>query len=227
MAATWTASPEIRSDLAADREGTEDRMARALGAVVGAWYPGDVVALDKSRAWLHHVPLLRAVAPDARMIVCVRDLRGILASVEKQNAANLPILSENPDRTLAGRATAMMSPGGLIGGPLAGVEDALRRRWDNVVIVQYEQLAASPALVLERLYSELGLDYYDHDFDAVENQATDLDVQYLHKFPHEGKGRVEPHDPDEWQRWVSGDIASEIMAQHRGFCVAFGYNQAS
>lgn len=223
MSAVWTQAPEIRSDLAHDRKGTEQRLARALGAVVKAWYPGKGIVFDKSRAWLHHVPLLRSAMPDARLIVCVRDPRNVLASIEKQNAKHMPMLSENPDRTLAGRTTAMFAPNGMIGGPLAGVEDALRRRWDGLVVVQYEQLSQTPELVLERVYADLGLPYFAHDFDHVENVSTDLDSQYLHKFPHEGCGKVEACDPEEWKQWVSTDIASELLARHRGFCAAFGY----
>jgi hypothetical protein len=164
------------------------------------------------------------------LFVCVRDLRSIFASVEKQHAKN-PIIDEanNPaELTAYNRADRMFSPNGMLGQQIMGIEDLIRRNLRNqdgkpfVYPVQYETFAQSPQLVLDRIYSVTEEEPFEHDFENVENVATDVDGLYGNKFPHIGAGKVEP-STDDWKEHVPGDIAQLVMSKFQGYNRAFGY----
>jgi len=226
LSALWSNSPEIKADLARDAKGTEKRLNDAVKALIGAWYKGRGVVFDKSRGWAHNALPLKKLYPEARIIVTVRDLRSIFASIEKHHAAN-PLLDHaaNPqEKEIYTRADQMFSPQGMIGLTVGGVMDLMRRKPPGLFVVQYETFAENPDMIMDRLYAEIGEPRCEHDFAKVENTATDLDALYLNKFPHEGSGRVEAVDRDEWRRHVPQDVAGAIMQTHAGFNQAFGYN---
>lgn len=219
-------APEVKSELANDRKNTERRIRKTLRGIIEGWYAGNAadVIFDKGRGWGHIGSLLFDLYPDARLVICVRDLREIFASIEKQHH-KFPAFDDaaNPnERTTYSRADRYFSPEGMIGFPIVGVEDLLRRRPKGLIVFQYETFVASPEDTLRKLYAELGEPWFDHDLESVESTATDLDALYLHKFPHEGSGAVA--DPGEqWQQYVSPDIATEIMNRYPGYNRAFGY----
>ena len=231
ISGTWTKAPEIKSELINDKEGTEARMVRAARALVEGWYAdkGDVV-FDKGRFWNLGAPLLRQLFPDSQMFVCVRDLREVFASIEKQQAKN-PMLDEagNPtELTQHNRADRMFSPQGLIGQQVMGIEDLLGRNLRDEAgkpfahPVQFETFVQSPQLILDRIYLALGETPYLHDFDNVVNTATDADALYNNKFPHTGEGKIEP-PVDDWKKHVPPDIAALIMQRFPKYNHAFGY----
>lgn len=194
-------TPEVKSDLAADREAAEARLVRASRAYLHAWYD-DVapVVFDKARSWSTSALLLEQLVPDAKMIVLVRDPRAVFASIERQHA-RFPLLdvAQTPvERTVYDRASKLFAPEGIIGQCIVGVEDLLRRRLPSLVLVHYEHLVAEPEMVLRRIYQEIGEEYYAHDFVNIKNTATDLDVMYFNKFPHDGSGPVEVRE-DYWR----------------------------
>ena len=234
MSQFWAQQPEVKSEIHNDPDGTHDRMREAMRGVIRGWYGSEpefdaegTVVFDKSRAWGHHAELLADVWPSARIIVCVRDLRDVFASIERQHRKT-PAINDSPDpygRTLYGKADRMFAATGIIGAPLQGIEDMLRRQ-SNIVAIAYEWLASAPEDALRRLYAAIGEPYYDgHDFGNVENQATDLDALYLNKFPHEGSGAVSPPS-DHWGDVVPPDIAQTIMGRFPAYNRAFGYTGA-
>jgi len=161
---------------------------------------------------------------EAQLLVCVRDLRAILASIEKQHAKN-PLLDEagRPvELTVAGRADKLFSPEGLVGQHIMGVMDLVNRQLPYVHIIQYEQFVRNPAQVLERVYSALEEGPFAHNFENVESTASDVDGVYLHKFPHDGSGKIEPSS-DNWQEHVPPNIAAGLMQTFTGYNQAFGY----
>lgn len=220
----FSEQPEVKSDLHADPGELQRRLRTVMQATCGAWYAGrggDVV-FDKSREWTLHHELLWTLFPAAKLIVTVRDLKEVYASVLKQHSRN-PLLRTVPGTAL-GRSERLFSPQGLIGGPLAGVMDLQRRRSPSAVFVQFEHLVQSPEEAMRALYEQLDEPYFVHDFERVENKATDLDALYLNKYPHEGAGKVSPPGV-QWHHWMELPAAREIEQIFAGFYNAF-YPQA-
>lgn len=216
---------ELKSDLARDREGTEQRIKNSMRAFFDTWYgehEGKIV-FDKCRAWTHHTLALRALYPDSKMIILVRDLREVFASVEKQHRKT-PLFEDASTakaKTIYGRADSMFSPGGVIGNPLEGLKDVIDRGLD-ALFVRYEDLAAYPQQTMSKIYCYLLEEEFEHDFEDVQNTATDPDHLYLFKFPHKGEGKVEAAKP-QWQEFMSDDLGATIMSRFEWFNDHFRY----
>ena len=183
------------------------------------------VIFDKGREWANNVLALHAVLPLAVVVVMVRDLRAIYASIEKQHRAN-PLLDDSVmpfGKTQVESARQLFAPDGLIGSAIWGVEDIVRRRPKNCIIVPYEAFSDNPQHHINQIYYALGMDPFEHNFDSVENVAEDVDALYLDKFPHQGCGKVEPCNRDEWREYVAPDIAQEIMRVSPFYNQTFGY----
>ena len=225
LSSFFAQQPEVKSELHANQDATLERIRCAMRGTVNGWYAEhrERVVFDKSRAWSHYGPLLADLFPDAKLILCVRDLRDVFASVERQHRSTL-VLDDAADpygRTVYGRADRMFGPTGVIGAPIQGIEDLLRRRVEPIVLT-YEYFVRAPGDAMRKLYAGLGLDYFEHDFAEVQSTATDLDALYLNKFPHDGSGKVEPRGTT-WHDVVPQDIASTIIGRFPAYNRAFGY----
>lgn len=218
---------EYKSMLDDNREEAEARLVDSVRAFVATWHnkPGKEVVFDKSRTWASNALVLNQLYPDAKLIVMVRDLRAVFASVEKQHRRS-PILDDSGSiqaKAIFDRADKMFSPEGLIGMPIIGVEDLIRRNPKSVIWVQYESFARNPKMVMERIYAELGEEGFIHDFENVQNTAEDPDGFYLWKYPHTGSGKVSNDLIDEWKQFVSEDLAATIMQRFAFYNNSFGY----
>jgi sulfotransferase len=223
----WSSSIEVKSLLHEHKDETENRIRACAEGLVNNWYShkDEELIFDKSRLWTTSSLMLKSLYPNAKLIVCVRSLIDVFASIEKQYTKN-PLLDDatNPtDKTIYTRADTMFSSDGLIGGPIIGIEDLIRRDPDGVIFIMYESLVRQPDMIMEKLYAQLNEPLYDHDFDNVENTAEDPDGFYLHKFPHEGSGKVQPPAGDEWKRFISRDLASTITGRFPDYCKYFNY----
>lgn len=220
----WSQSPEVISDLAHDRTGTEARIDRAIVGLLSSWYEevdADVV-FDKGRLWvaLHEImPLI-----GGKVICCVRDPRTVMASIEKQREkAPALVWGGEVHQTQLERTHGLLGREGMVGGPLAHIEDLIRRGSPHAVAVIFERLVADPEATVRALYRDLEEPYFDHNFDSVEGTATDLDAQYLYKFPHQREAGPVKDPMTSWTAHVPQSIAEEITKSFPLFCGTFGY----
>jgi sulfotransferase len=205
------------------KEETEQRMNKSMTNLVEGWYEGKgkEVIFDKSRGWNTNHLMLKHLYPSAKIIVCVRDLRNVYSSVEKQHRKN-PLL-DGSIKTIYEKADKMFSPDGMLGGCIQGVEDIIRRDVD-AIYVKYEALAANPDKIMRQVYDYIDEDYYmEHNFDNVENVSIDCDGFYLNKFPHLGCGKVSPGDPKEYEKFLAPDLAKTIYDRFESYNKFFNY----
>ena len=218
------ASPEFKNHLEKQADRTQDRLKAAMEGYLTGWYKGHEIVFDKCRAWANDALMLKHLWPPAKIIVTVRDLRNIFASIEKEHR-KFPLLDVAKDcvhKTQSIKHQDMFT-GGLVGTCINGVKDLVRRDIDDVIVIKYEDLTSTPKDIMEQLYFQLGEDYYEHDYNNIENTAIDCDGFYLGKYPHKGCGAIQPRDPNEWQNYVSVDVANHIIKQHVDYNKLFGY----
>lgn len=225
----WSSSPEMKGFIRDDREGWDRRLRNVIKSISDAWHePEDgQIVFDKSRGWTYHLLDLWSVWPDAKVLVTVRDLRGIFASVEKQHRKTA-IFNEavtGNKKTIFSRADMLFSPDSLVGSPLIGLKDIFQRKLEGKVhFVKLEDLAASPGHTMGEVYKYLGLPYYDgHDYKNVENTAKDPDWMLLWKFPHEGSGEVKAIKDNCWEDYMNEEISTVINEKFAWYQSYFGY----
>jgi len=121
---------ELKAALAKEPELTTKRLDDMTRQMIECWYQNkDGVVFDKSRGWSFNALLLEKIFPEVKIIACVRDLRSVFGSVEKQHRRT-PVFDKamTPnDKTLLARADAMLSPEGLIGQCVLGTHDLMSR----------------------------------------------------------------------------------------------------
>jgi sulfotransferase len=162
------------------------------------------VAFDKSRGWMAFNPILREVfGEDYKMIVCVRDVKAIVASFEKLHRKNGIesndwgedfVLAQSPE----GRADIWLRDGNLVGLPIKRLRDAMRTNPDNFIFVSYPELTSQPKEVFERIHTELGLEPFEYDFDNVEQTVIEEDIIHGWKDLHNIRSKVEPNPVPGW-----------------------------
>jgi sulfotransferase len=188
--------------------------------------------LDKGRGWGIHFDLMAMIFDQDPKIICmVRDLRQILASMEKK-------FRQNPDKTRAienhnnvtGTTTLKRMMIHLQTAPVGIALDRLaeihHRGWSKkFLFIRYEDLTTQPKQAMERIYSYLDVPYFEHDFDNVE-QVTHEDDQ-VHGTPglHTIRPRVEPLAND-YMSILGRDAVRFIQNNYPWFFTLFGY-QAS
>jgi sulfotransferase len=233
ISVTWSQSSELMSDLINDRTATETQMGDSLRGFVEGWYKrhGDKTVFDKGRFWNHHSLMLRRFFPESHMFLCVRDLRQVIASTEKEHRKN-PMLNMTQGGsapfTAVDRINHVIEP---IEHDIVGIEDALRQRKLNEIagekprihVVQYESFISDPKKTIDMVYSVTGERPYAHDFDEVVNVAKDVDALYGYKYPHSGSGKIEPCEYD-WREYLPQDIADSLMSKFSVYNEALGYH---
>jgi sulfotransferase len=227
MSNLYSNSPEVMSLLTMEREKTEKRIVRSMQAVISAWYAEeDKHVFDKGRGWAANSLLLKQLYPASLIICMVRDPRNVFASLEKHHRKNpaLDYIANPQEKGLYARADAFFSPNGMIGSCILGIEDLVRRKPGNLLVIPYEEMVKNPQVVMDVVYEKMKVASFKHDFDKVENTSQDVDSLYLNKFEHRGDGSVKPSNPDEWTQYVPDDLASLIMNRYPFFNQAFGYS---
>jgi sulfotransferase len=178
------------------------------------------VVFDKSRGWLGHLEMAEAaLGRKAKMLVCVRDVRDVLASFERlwrKNAGTRQFAQEAENyfkwQTLEGRCEVWMGPNQPVGIAYNRVKDALARGYrDRLHFVEFQKLTTDPRETMRQVYEFLDEPEYEHDFDHVEQVTWEDDE--MHGIPelHNIRPKIEPVEP-QWPKYL-GKVG-DVYAQH-------------
>jgi sulfotransferase len=158
---------------------------------------------DKSRGWptiFELVENLFGSREAVKAIICVRDLRDILASFEKLYRKTLKSSSTTQEagdfiahRTALGRAEFIMRDKEPVGYSMDVVRDAVTRGWRDVMhFVDYDELCRNPEKVLEKIYLFVGKPIFKHNFDRVEQVTVEDDTFHGFVGLHDIRSDVKP-----------------------------------
>ena len=191
-----------------------DQVNEIIGSVIEHWY-SDIdkpVVIDKNRAWCARVPFIEGyIKQEAKIIVPVRRVDEILASILtmiKRNPfqegqprinfvdeylvkANIPINDEN-------RCQHLINPDGIIWESLnatkLGVDEG---HSDKFHYVDYDDLVNDPQTELNKIYTFLGEESFEHTFDNLSNQHREDDLKtYGLSDMHEVHSKLEKTSSD-------------------------------
>ena len=147
-------------------------------------------------------------AENLKVLVTVRDLRDVCASFEKlyrKTAATGQIPQEQADKrlkmkTAVGRLQTFIDDGQPVGRAFRAIRDAVTRGWrKNMMFVEYGALTGKPGKALESVYSFLGEERFEHDFENVEQITFEDDSAHGFKDLHKIRRKVEPMEP-QWSK---------------------------
>lgn len=187
------------------------------------------VVFDKSRGWVSLLDMAEmALGRKAKVLVPVRDIRDVLASLEKlwrkESATHQsPLERENyfQFQTAEGRCNVWMSPNQVVGLAYGRVKDALRRGFgDRMYFVEFEKLTGEPEKELKRIYKFLDEEEFKHDFENVKQVTWEDDSVHGIKGLHDIRQKVRPVEP----QW--GDVFGDFAEQYGKLNFWWPENQA-
>ena len=173
-------------------------LASAMRGFLHGWYHDSgahQVVVDKNRAWLHAVELLLHIEPEAKLIVCLRELGQIYGSIEAQHQRTILVdfIDHLADYDRFGRADMLFAKDRVIGAPLIALQavldlpDAVKQR---LYFVRFEDLVAQPVKCMSHLYAWLGLAPIEIDPEKLTTGMQESDSHYRMKYPHRQSARM-------------------------------------
>ena len=179
-------------------ERSYSHLAGAMQGFVRGWYSDcrKKLAVDKNRAWLHAVELLLQIAPDAKLIVCLRELGQIYGSIEAQHQRTIlmDFIDELADFDRFGRAEVLFAKDRTIGAPLTSLQavaDLPRAVQERLYMLRFEDLVERPVELMSQLYSWLEVSPLTIDPEKVAAiAAPESDSHYSMKYLHTQSERI-------------------------------------
>ena len=220
----WTAAEPRKAWR--DQGDAKARLHRAMSAAAAGYLDdGHAASIEKSRGAFNLLETLQAATGEPpRVIAPVRDLRAVVASLEKLWRRN-PEYTGFGAPTVGDRVSRWMKPDQPpLGSVLPQIQDALHRgAAGSVLFVRFEDLAANPEAALRHVYSYLGQPYPDgvHDFDHVEDYNREHDAVHGPFGDHEiTAGPVTP-PPEDWDHYLGPVIPDQLIRNNRWFFERF------
>lgn len=186
----------------------DEALIRVMRGILENYYD-DVdkpVIFDKSRGWLSQIEMAEAVlGHKIKIIAPVRDVRDVVASFEKLWRENAPYRQLAQERsnyfdfqTLDGRVKTWLQGDQPVGLAYNRLTDAYKRGLgDRILLVDFDDLTNKPKDTMKIVYDFLGEEYFEHDFNHVEQVTSENDEVHGIKDLHKIRSKVEPIVP----RW--------------------------
>ncbi len=178
-------------------ESSYEHLASAMLGFLRGWHHdcGKPTVVDKNRAWLHAIELLLRIEPDARLVVCLRELGQIYGSIEAQHQRTILVdfIDQLADFDRFGRADMLFAKDKAIGAPLISlhaVPDLPRSVQERLYFVRYEDLLEQPAACMSHVYAWLGLSPLVIDTERLQVGIQESDSHYHMKYTHKQSHRI-------------------------------------
>jgi len=178
-------------------------LATAMQGYLQGWYQGtkEAVVVDKNRAWLHAIELLLHIQPEAKLIVCIRELGQIYGSIEAQHQKTilLDFIDHLADYDRFGRADILFAKDKSIGAPLTSlhaVPDLPKHVQERLYFVRFEDMMTNPVACMSHIYAWLGVSPYEIKPDQITTGTRESDSHYRMKYLHKQSEKIvqpKPH----------------------------------
>jgi sulfotransferase len=171
------------------------------------------VVVDKCRSWIGSANLLFQLFPDAKLLVPVRDIRGILSSMEKKFQAHPGFQMEGSQadtgriQTIEGRCQFWLdtAPVGLA---VQRLHELVRLHKDKVHFVHAEDLTADPQGTMAKVWQYLGMEPFIHNTTNVEQYTQEHELGWPFG-DHALRGEVKPLIPD-WHDTLGRQLSETL-----------------
>jgi len=191
------------SQLDVQFEATYGHLQTAMQGFLKGWYEGSSqpLVVDKNRAWLHCIEFLLHLDPEAKILVPVRELGQVYGSIEAQHQKTILVdfIDRLADFDRLGRADQLFAKDKAIGAPLSSiqaVQDLPQSVKERLYFVRFEDLMASPAETMQKVYRFLGVADHAIDAEKLTVRPHESDSHYRYKYRHRQQARIgapQPH----------------------------------
>ena len=201
-------------------ESSYAHLASAMQGFLRGWHHDcqRKIVVDKNRAWLHAIELLLHIEPDARLIVCLRELGQIYGSIEAQHQRTILVdfIDHLADYDRFGRADILFAKDKAIGAPLISlhaVPDLPEKVRERLYFVRFEDMVEQPTACMSHIYAWMGLSPFEINSAKLKTGIQESDSHYHMKYTHKQSERI--------TKPKRHDIPPRIQAQIETACPWF------
>lgn len=185
--------------------------------------------IDKSFHWATNYKLLETIYHEKpKMVIMIRDLRDIFASME-EGYRNSPFKNHYSVKwdmlecTTLKKRVEHWSTSIPLGSSLDRLKELINCKNDkDVFFIKYEDFCAYPNPILISLYKYFNIDFYQHDFNKIEQMTEQNDAYYL--FNHKIKLKLEPTTSKAIDILGKG-LCDSILTEYDWYFKYFNYNK--
>jgi sulfotransferase len=186
------------SQLDNDFAASYGHLSSAMKGFLRSWYHDHdkKAVVDKNRAWLHAIELLLQLAPEAKLVVCIRELGQVYGSIEAQHQRTilLDFIDQLADFDRFGRADMLFAKDKAIGSPLLSlnaVQDLPPAVRERLYFLRFEDLMAQPTACMSHLHAWLGLAPFETNPQHLLTGKRESDSHYRMKYLHRQAERIQ------------------------------------
>lgn len=190
------------------------------------------VIFDTNRLWCAKLSLIGSLFPEAKIICCVRNIAWIMDSIERlirrNNFEISKLFTNSAERaTVYSRTEALSGGGRLVGFAYNALKEAFySEQSGSLLLVEYDLLAQNPQKTIRLIYEFLGEEIFDHDFENIDYDEPEFDMNLNTKGLHKVRPKVEfqPRQtvwpPDLFERYNSLSFWTELTGSRASAIVA-------
>ncbi len=184
------------------------------------------VVCDKCRGWFHYYEWVEQFMPNPKIIVCIRDLRAVLSSMEKLWRKNRHQQDGFDQQAKMNMITIDNRVRQWLNTPPVGLQmmrlrDAFQTGLNkHLHFVRYEDLTTKPKETMDKVYDFLEEEHFGHDFDNVEQKTQEDDAVFAFYGDHQIRQQVKPVKAD-WNEVLGRDISNHIREANAWFYQVF------
>jgi sulfotransferase len=171
------------------------------------------IVVDKCRSWIGSANLLFQLFPDAKLLVPVRDIRGVLSSMEKkyQQHPGFQLEGSQQDtgriQTVEGRCQFWLDSA-PVGIAVQRLHELAKNHKNKVLFVHAEDLTSDTQNTMNRVWDYLGLDPVIHNTQNVEQYTQEHELGWPFG-DHTIRQEVKPLRPD-WHETLGRQISETL-----------------
>ncbi len=199
------------------------RIRTALRGLMTGYYADceNKTVFEKSRGWLSYIELLEEILErPVKVIVCVRDIRDIVASFERKFRTHQLTKADAPHpgyiaaQTIEGRIQQLLSGDSVVGLAVNRLRDAYDRGLaDRLVIVRYDDLVDNPAETIIVVSSAVGSTPFLCDAARVEQHTHENDSVHGMRL-HDIRPVVSREGSTNWRDFLPERIGEQLHQQY-------------
>ena len=185
--------------------------------------------LDKNRLWGSYYPLLNMIVPNPRIVIMVRDLRAIYASMEKKFRENPDIDTKEMDNLrminiTTDQRVSTWSQTQPTGYAIIKLQELILQKLDkNILFFRYEDFCQEPDQHMKKLYEFFQVEYFQHDWNNIQQLTSENDEAHGIFGDHKIRQKLE-RKPDDFQEILGSNTCDRIVQENRWFYDYFRYN---
>ena len=213
-----------------DTDEMDSRIRFAQRGLISGWSIGDApFYVDKGRGWTRLYPLLKALYDKPKVVVTVRDLRGIYASMEKLHRENTLINDPvtNPSDTGSDTVEARVRTWSTtlpVGTAINSLKDLIQKKMvDDILFIRYEDLVSNTQFIMNSVYHYFEVDEIEYRTPIInvtpENDRV-LGIPGLHDIDP----KIE-EDCKDYEEVLGKGLSDQIFTDYTWYNEVFGYKR--